>query len=190
MNLQQSKDLFIKTILPFGLVGGLVIFLYSLALYFLDFNPLAGTPFGYRDFDLLLFIIFLMVLLVRYNYKFPGNAPFWEIFFISFISALVALITYLIFTFILCYISPGLLNNLAEANRDFLIKSEPQVVDQVGQKGFLILLKNIKVIKPSDLFLSEMGKKGIVLMVLSAIISIIFRFSNAIFLRRGLNSKA
>ncbi len=185
MNLQQSRALFFKTIFPFGLVGGSIFFIYSLILLYLGYNPLAGSPYGYRDFDLILLIIFSCILLVRYNYQFPGNNPFWEIFFITFIGSLIALLFYLILTFLLSSFSPDLLINLAEENKKFIIDHKNEFIDNAGSKGFIISLKNIKTISPANLFFSELIKKGIITMILSAFISIIFRFTNLIFNKKN-----
>ena len=186
MNLQQSKALFIKTILPFGLVGGLVIFTFSLLLFTLGHNPLAGSPYGLRDIDLILLIVFASVFLIRYNYKFPGNTPFWEVFFVTFISSFFALMVYLVFTLFLSYSSPSLLDGLSELNRKFILENQKEIIEKVGAKGFAENLNNIKTITPFNLFFSELIKKGVAVMFISAFISIAFRFSNLLFLKRKL----
>jgi hypothetical protein len=183
MNFQ--KTLFFKVLLPFGVGGGVLLFLHTLLLAFLGKNPLGG----YRDLDLLLFVIIIAIMLVRYNFLTQNNPLFWEVFLSAYVCFMVALLVYLLSTYVWIIAKPEILTEYANLKREYVLENKADFIQNIGQKGYEDTLKALTVITPKDIFVDQLLKKGAAGLVISAFLSILFRLATFITVQRTKTSQ-
>ncbi|MFC5412001.1 DUF4199 domain-containing protein [Larkinella bovis] len=157
----------------FGLLAGLLCFLYFLALYAIGVVPLGNIrvpDFGFQ--------IIMMVTAVWYYRKYIGHGflHLWEALTICYIVNTVgALLTaWLIYLFVK-YIDPEVFTRYLDDLRQLLISTKGRLIETLGQAEYAKALKNIDQITPETLVGDEISKKTVLAVLPVLIISLLFR---------------
>ncbi|GAB3340944.1 hypothetical protein GCM10027299_54780 [Larkinella ripae] len=157
----------------FGLVAGVLCFLYFLVLYWLGIVPLGNIrvlDFGFQ--------IIMMVAAVWYYRKHIGKGflHLWEALTICYVVNTVgALLTaWLIYLFV-NYVDPEVFTRYLADMRHLLISTKGRLVERLGAAEYLTALKNIDTITPETLVGDEISKKTVLAVLPVLIISLLFR---------------
>ncbi|MGA0559050.1 DUF4199 domain-containing protein [Larkinella sp. VNQ87] len=163
----------LKLPILFGLVAGVLCFVYFLVLYATGVVPLGNVrvpDFGFQ--------IIMMVTAVWYYRKYIGKGflHLWEALTICYVVNTVgALLTAWLIYFFVKYIDPTVFTRYLEDMRQLLISTKGRLVDTVGQAEYLKALKNIDQITPETLVGDEISKKTVLAVLPVLIISLLFR---------------
>lgn len=157
----------------FGLVAGLLCFVYFLVLYWLGFVPLGNIrvpDFGFQ--------IILMVAAVWYYRKYVGKGflHLWEALTICYVVNTVgALLTaWLIYVFVK-YIDYEVFTLYLADMRQLLTSTKGQIVESLGQAEYLKMVNKLDEITPETLVGDEISKKTVLAILPVLIISLLFR---------------
>ena len=174
------NTLFFRVLLPFGISGGVVLLLHTLFLAALHLNPLGG----YRDLDLLVFVLIVALMLVRYNFVLQKTPLFWEVFLSAYICFMLALLVYLLLTMVWLLLQPEILTEYASLKQDFVEQHKTQFIENLGIKGYLETLQSLQHITPKDIFLDQLAKKSVAGLVITAFLAILFRLTSFMILKK------
>lgn len=157
----------------FGLVAGVLCFLYFLVLYWLGIMPLGNVrvlDFGFQ--------IIMMVAAVWYYRKNIGHGflHLWEALTICYVVNTVgALLTaWLIYLFVQ-YVDPEVFTRYLAEMRELILSTKGRLVESLGQAEYLKVLKNVDTITPETLVGDEISKKTVLAILPVLIISLLFR---------------
>lgn len=163
----------LKLPLLFGLLTGVLCFMYFLALYAVDVPPLGNI----RSLDFGIHII-LMIAAVWYYRRTVGNGllHLWEGISICYVlNTVAALVTgWLIYLFI-AFVDPGVFAEYVANSKKLLLAGKPQIVEKLGQATFDEQWKQVNSMEPGVLLPDELTKKTILAVLPVLIISLIFR---------------
>jgi len=159
--------------LLFGVLTGLLCFVYFLALYFVGVTPLGNHKV--LDFGIHLIV---MVAAVWYYRKQYGNGllHLWEGLSICYVvNTLGAILTgWLIYGFIE-WIDPSVFTNYIAEMRQLILSTKGNLVKELGAAQYANLLKGVDAIRPADLITDELSKKTVLAVLPVLIISLVFR---------------
>ncbi|MGV3560555.1 DUF4199 domain-containing protein [Larkinella arboricola] len=157
----------------FGLVAGVLCFIYFLVLYYLGIAPLGNVrvpDFGFQ--------IIMMVAAVWYYRKHIGKGflHLWEALTICYVVNTVgALLTaWLIYLFI-NFVDYDIFTRYLADMRQLITSTKGHLVESLGQAEYLQMLKNVDNITPETLVGDEISKKTVLAVLPVLIISLLFR---------------
>ncbi|MFD1140613.1 DUF4199 domain-containing protein [Larkinella insperata] len=163
----------LKLPILFGLVAGVLCFIYFLVLYWLGITPLGNVrvpDFGFQ--------IIMMVSAVWYYRKHIGKGflHLWEALTICYVVNTVgALLTaWLIYLFI-NYVDYKVFTQYLADMRQLIVSTKGHLVESLGQAEYLKMLKNVDTITPETLVGDEISKKTVLAVLPVLIISLLFR---------------
>jgi hypothetical protein len=174
MNLAQTQFLFRKIIIPFGIVGGVLLFGYTLILQALGIHPLGS----YRNGDLVVLLIWLMFTLIQLNFRSPVAPLFWEIFLAGFVCASISLFIYLMATLVWLKTDTRMLPEFIRERQVFVLKNKELYLKETkSAENFNKLLESIGKTSISDVIAGQFFLKGGVSLLISAFLAVAFRVS-------------
>jgi hypothetical protein len=173
--MQSIIDYFNKPILKisllFGLITGLLAFIFFLGLYFLEIMPLG------KVLDYGIYIIMISGACWYYR-KYVGNGllHLWEALTIGYvINCVAALINgWLIYLFI-TFIDPAVFTNYTSEMLTLLDQGKEELVKNIKEPEFLKMYQDVKSMQPSVVIKDEISKKMLMGIIPILIISLIFR---------------
>ncbi|GJM31874.1 MAG: hypothetical protein DHS20C18_08750 [Saprospiraceae bacterium] len=117
-----------QTIIRFGMIGGLVLIIYSLVNFVFGLSkPSAGAALGYLNFAIVVAIyVLIMVYAVRDHRDANQNGfiTFGKAFTVAFLTSLVAAVINSVFAYLYIHmIDPGYINEILESSEEFYEKS-------------------------------------------------------------------
>ncbi|GAA4447037.1 hypothetical protein GCM10023091_41290 [Ravibacter arvi] len=163
----------LKVPLLFGLLTGVLAFFYFLGLYLLNVSPLGNV----RTPDFGIHIILVCYACWHYRKKYgQGWMHLWEGLTIGYvINMTAAFVTgWLIYLFV-SYIDPQVFQNYLQEMQDLLLSKKTELVEQIGEEEFGVLLNKVKENQPSTLITDEISKKFMLGIIPILLISLFFR---------------
>lgn len=161
------KQKIFKTSLFYGLIAGVLCFVFFIALYFSSSNPL-----GLRRPDIGFNILFIFLAIFMFRKSNDGVLHFYEGFSIGFLTNLIAATTtgLLIYLFIEL-IDEQPLKEWMQAGIDFVTRekeslSKSEVLDE---ENFKLQIASFENAKPYQIFLDEIMFKQLCIIAISLI---------------------
>ncbi|MBC8112423.1 MAG: DUF4199 family protein [Verrucomicrobia bacterium] len=181
MNLSENKILYKQVVLPFALAASVLLFVFTCILYAFGESPL-GNQFlgGWRDADLLLLLVVVTLMLVRFNFAAKQTPLYWDAFLAAFVCYLIALLLYLIFTWVWISIDKNLLTTYTNDAISFVKNHEKEFIEKVGKDNFYKTIVSLQHISPNDFFLDQLIKKGAAGIFIAAFLAVLFRLAGFI----------
>ena len=163
----------LKVSLIFGLITGVLVFLFFLGLYFMDIVPLGNNKI--LDFGI---HIILIAGACWYYRKYVGNGflHLWEALTIGYVvNTIAAFINgWLIYLFI-TYVDPSVFTNYLAEMGSLLEQGKEDLVKNIGNTEYLKMFASIQAMDPSEIITDEISKKTVMAIIPILIISLIFR---------------
>lgn len=166
----------LKVSLTFGLVNGVVSFLFFLGLYFLGVIPLGNN----KILDLGIHFILMMAACWYYRKNIGlGMLHLWEALTICYVVNCVGafLLGWLIYGFV-ALIDPSIFVAYLNEMTQLLIAGKAELVKTIGNADYQKMLNDMKETKPETLITDEISKKTVISIIPILIISLIFRKQN------------
>ncbi|GAB3934339.1 DUF4199 domain-containing protein [Larkinella terrae] len=157
----------------FGLLAGGLCFIYFLVLYSLNIMPLGNKKV--LDFG---FQIIMMVAAVWYYRKNIGHGflHLWEALTICYVVNTVgALLTAWLIYLFLKYVDPTVFTQYLDEMRQLIVSTKGRLVESLGQKEYLSVLKGVDRITLETLVGDEISKKTVLAILPVLVISLLFR---------------
>ena len=145
----------LKAPIIFGFITGLLAFAYFLGLYALGFTPLRNirTP----DFGIHIIIICYACWYFRKKYG-MGWLHLWEGLTIGYvINMTAAFVTGWLIYFFVIFINPQVFTDYLNDMQQLLVDRKTQLVEQIGEEEFQILIRKVKENQPATLIFSPSG---------------------------------
>lgn len=163
----------LKIPLSFGILTGLLAFGYFLALYLIGVSPLGNirTP----DFGIHIIMVCYACWYYRKNYG-QGWLHLWEGLTIGYVINMVAaFITGWLIYFFVVYYDPQVFVNYLNDMQNLLTGRKAELVEQIGEEEFRVLLTKVKENEPSTLITDEISKKFMLGIIPILLVSLFFR---------------
>lgn len=163
----------LKIPLSFGILTGLLAFGYFLVLYLMGFPPLGNirTP----DFGLHIIMACYACWYYRKNYG-QGWLHLWEGLTIGYvINMTAAFVTGWLIYFFVVYYDPQVFVNYLNDMQNLLTGRKAELVGQIGEDEFQLLLTKVKENEPSTLITDEISKKFMLGIIPILLVSLFFR---------------
>ncbi|RRB01200.1 DUF4199 domain-containing protein [Larkinella rosea] len=157
----------------FGLLAGVLCFVYFLVLSSLNIMPLGNKKV--LDFG---FQIIMMVAAVWYYRKNIGHGflHLWEALTICYVVNTVgALLTAWLIYLFLKYVDPAVFTQYLDEMRQLIVSTKGRLVETLGQKEYLSVLKGVDRITLETLVGDEISKKTVLAILPVLVISLLFR---------------
>lgn len=170
---QYFNQPLLKLPLLFGLMLGILGFLYFLALYLIGVPPLGNhksLDFGFH--------IILMAVAVWYYRRTVGQGylHLWEGLTICYVvNSVGAFLTGWLIYFFITQVDPGVFTEYVTNSRNLLVQGKAELVKQLGNEQYQTLLRQINETQPGDLITDELVKKTALAVLPVLIISLLFR---------------
>ena len=163
----------LKIPLVFGAATGVMAFLFFLALYFIGVMPLGNK----RALDFGIYLIMMIAACWYYRKKIGnGYMHLWEgltaCYVVNTVGAFIS--GWLVYLFI-TYIDPGVFASYLVEMKQLLVQGKAELVKNIGEAEFKIMLKNVADTHPGDLITDELSKKTVMAVLPILIISLLFR---------------
>lgn len=168
----MQKSQVLKTAIYFGLlIGAACIF------FFLVLNALGFTPLGNKKLpDIGINLILTAGAFWYFKSKNRGYIHTWEGISIGYLSNIIGVLITASFIFLyLNFIDHALLQKYISEMIAMLQKSKEQHITTFGEQSFNSLVVNIKKTTNFDIFLDEITKKSILMIIPIFILAAIFR---------------
>ncbi len=163
----------LKIPLIFGTGAGAMAFLFFIGLYFIGVMPLGNK----RALDFGIYLI-MMVAACWYYRKKIGNGfmHFWEGLTVCYVVNTVGAFVsgWLVYLFI-AFVDPSVFTDYLTQMKQLLVQGKPELVKNIGEAEFQIMLRNVAQTHPGDLITDELGKKTVMAVLPILIISLLFR---------------
>ena len=164
----------LKVSLAFGVITGLLAFVFFLSLYFLEIMPLG------KILDFGIYIILISGACWYYR-KTVGNGflHLWEALTIGYVvNCVAALINgWLIYLFI-TYVDPSVFTNYTAEMLQLLDQGKAELIKNIKEPEYLKMYKDIQAMQPSVVIKDEISKKMVMGIIPILVISLIFRKQN------------
>jgi len=163
----------LKISLIFGVITGLLAFVFFLALYFVGVAPLSNI----RVLDMGIFIILISGACWYYRKNVgKGLLHLYEALTIGYVVLCVAAIIngWLIYLFV-SYIDPSVFTNYIDAGLQLLAKDRKTQLSYLTDPEFVAMYKEVQLNKPSIIIKNEIVQKFIIGIIPILIVSLIFR---------------
>jgi hypothetical protein len=163
----------LKVSLIFGLITGLLAFIFFLGLYFVGVIPLGN----HKVLDFGIHVI-LIAGACWYYRKYVGNGflHLWEALTLGYVvNCIGALINgWLIYLFI-TYIDPSIFTSYVTEMIQLLDTGKDQLIKDIKEPEYLKMYRDVQSMKPSVVITDELSKKMALGIIPILIISLIFR---------------
>ncbi len=163
----------LKIPLIFGAALGFMAFLFFLGLYFIGVMPLGNK----RALDFGIYLIMMIAACWYYRKKIGyGYMHFWEgltiCYVVNSVGAFVS--AWLVYLFI-TLVDPSVFLEYMVEMKQLLMQGKPELVKNIGEAEFQIMLKNVAATHPGDLITDELSKKTVMAVLPILIVSLLFR---------------
>lgn len=166
----------LKISLIFGVINGIVSFLFFLGLYFIGVVPLGNN----KILDLGIHFILMIGACWYYRKNIGlGMLHLWEALTICYVVNCVGafLLGWLIYGFV-TLIDPSIFVAYINEMTQLLIAGKEELVKNIGNADYQKMLIDNKLTKPETLITDEISKKTVISIIPILIISLIFRKQN------------
>jgi len=142
--MKKQSPLFLKTSLKFGAVGGCLVSIFFLVIYFFDKNPLIAFREFYFGMLLLPMFIFFSIKEVR-DYKNSGRLRFWQGLIVGFLTYVSMAFVFIFFVqFFVYYIDNQLMEDYIEDGVNLVQSMQEEITSRVGESEYKRILKEMK----------------------------------------------
>lgn len=166
----------LKVSMTFGLINGVVSFLFFLGLYFLGVIPLGNN----KVLDLGIHFILMIAACWYYRKNIGlGMLHLWEALTICYVVNCVGafLLGWFIYGFV-TLVDPAIFTSYLDEMNQLLISGKDKLVETIGMADYQKMLVDNKLTKPETLITDEISKKTVISIIPILIISLIFRKQN------------
>lgn len=168
----NKKDV-LRTVLPFGLLGGVFYILYFVAVYMSGMNPVAEPKY--------MLAVLLIPVIVTGIYFFKkkinrSDLRFWQGLVLGCLVTLVMTLTASVFTWLFLTLKDiGPLTELVAAKKAMLQAQKAELVKSMGNDVYEALLKNMDAMTPGRLVRSDFLKSSLVGFFITLVVSVALR---------------
>ena len=166
------KHTLVRVSLKYGAIGGLLVGALVVFLYFMNKNPLSNAR--YSD----LFILLVFVLFSIREFRDVHNNKvlhFWQGLSVGTITVLIIAILSSVCIVAICMTDPDLLPGYVAEKIDFVNQNKETLIETIDERAYRDTIQGLKETSVADMALDDFLKKTIIGLILSIIISIIFR---------------
>jgi hypothetical protein len=166
----------LKVSLIFGVINGVVSFLFFLGLYFIGIVPLGNN----KVLDLGIHFILMIGACWYYRKNIgQGMLHLWEALTICYVVNCVGalLLGWCIYAFV-TFVDPAIFDAYLAEMTQLLLDGKEKLVETIGQAEYKKMFDGIKETKRETLITDEISKKTVISIIPILIISLIFRKQN------------
>jgi hypothetical protein len=163
----------LKVSLIFGLITGVLVFLFFLGLYFMDIVPLGNNKI--LDFGIHIILIAGACWYYR-KYVGKGFLHLWEALTIGYVvNTLGALIAGWLIYFFVTYADPSVFTNYLAEMKTLMLEGKAELVKNIGEAEFTKMYNGVGSMERSEIIMDEVSKKTVMAIIPILVISLIFR---------------
>ncbi|TLV00662.1 DUF4199 domain-containing protein [Dyadobacter luticola] len=163
----------LKLSLLFGLVTGILVFIFFLGLYAIGIVPLGNN----KVLDFGIHVIMIAGACWYYRKK-VGNGllHLWEGLTIGYVvNTIGALIAGWLIYFFVTYIDPQVFTDYLTQMKSLMMAGRTELVKNIGQAEFLRMYNDVGTMQRSEIVMDEVSKKTVMAIIPILVISLIFR---------------
>jgi len=167
------KNQLIRTGVLYGAIGGAIVIVLMLGLYFMGRNPLIDI----RIVDVVVLSVFLVFSMREFRDKFNNGAlHYWQGVSIGMVTYIVTALISAIFILVFVeFIKPDILQEYVTNRLELLDLNKQQLIDTINADAYEKAVEGVKKTKASDLALDDLLKKSFIGLFLTIIIAVILR---------------
>lgn len=163
----------LKLSLLFGLVTGILVFVFFLSLYLIGTIPLGNN----KILDFGIHIIMIAGACWYYRKK-VGNGflHLWEALTIGYVvNTIGALIAGWLIYFFVTYVDPSVFTDYLAQMKTLMLDGKTELVKNIGEAEFLKMYNGVGSMERSEIIMDEVSKKTVMAIIPILVISLIFR---------------
>ncbi|NIJ51435.1 DUF4199 domain-containing protein [Dyadobacter arcticus] len=163
----------LKLPLLFGLVTGVLVFIFFLGLYLIGIVPLGNN----KVLDIGIHIIMIAGACWYYRKK-VGNGflHLWEALTIGYVvNTIGALVGGWLIYFFITYADPSVFTDYLAQMKVLMLDGKKELVKNIGEAEFLKMYNGVGSMQRSEIIMDEVSKKTLMAIIPILVISLIFR---------------
>jgi hypothetical protein len=163
----------LKVSLVFGLMTGVLVFIFFIGLYLIGIVPLGNN----KVLDFGIHVIFIAGACWYYR-KNVGNGflHLWEALTIGYVvNTIGALIAGWLIYFFVTYGDPAVFTNYIAEMKALMLQGKAELVKNIGEAEFAKMYNGVGGMKRSEIIMDEVSKKTLMAIIPILVISLIFR---------------
>ena len=158
--------------LKYGLIGGGLVIGLILFLYLMDKNPLSNARYS----DLFVLLIFILFAIKEFRDVYNNKVlHFWQGLSVGMITALTIAILSSVCIAVICIADPNLLPAFVSEKIEFVNQNKASLIETIDERAYSDTIRGLKETTITDMALDDFLKKTLIGLILSIIISLIFR---------------
>jgi hypothetical protein len=162
----------VNVALKYGLIGGSLVIGLILFLYLMDKNPLSNARYS----DLFVLLIFILFGIKEYRDVYNNKVlHFWQGMTVGTITVLVIAILSSVCIAVLCSLDMELLTSFVAEKIEFVNQNKASLIEAIDERAYLDTIRGLRETTVIDMALDDFLKKTLIGLILSIIISVIFR---------------
>jgi hypothetical protein len=170
--MKPIKNVLLGVPLKYGLIGGCLVIGLILFLYLMDKNPLSNAR--YSD----LFVLLVFILFAVREFRDVHNNKvlhFWQGLSVGVITALTIAVMSSICIVVICLADRELLPAFVSEKIEFVNQNKTSLIETIDERAYSDTIRGLKETTITDMALDDFLKKTLIGLILSIIISVIFR---------------